>query len=91
MCQDADPNVHRLAVQRFAAGEKLSDDPDAPYKLTNDDRITCIGAFLRRASLDELPQLLNVFRGEMSLVGPRPAIPYELEAYKGWGNTCVTE
>ena len=50
MCQDADPNVHRLAIQRFAAGETLSDDPDAPYKLTNDDRITCIGAFLRRES-----------------------------------------
>ena len=84
MCQDADPNVHRLAIQRFAAGEMLSDDPNAPYKLTNDDRITCIGAFLRRASLDELPQLLNVFRGEMSLIGPRPAIPYELETYKEW-------
>jgi lipopolysaccharide/colanic/teichoic acid biosynthesis glycosyltransferase len=84
MYQDADPNVHRLAIQRFAAGQMLSDDPDAPYKLTNDNRVTHTGKFLRRTSLDELPQLLNVFRGEMSLVGPRPAIPYELETYRDW-------
>lgn len=84
MYQDADPDVHRLAIQRFAAGQTLSDDPDAPYKLTNDSRVTRTGGFLRRTSLDELPQLLNVFRGEMSLVGPRPAIPYELETYQEW-------
>lgn len=84
MCQEADPDVHRRAIQRFAAGQTLSDDPDAPFKLTSDSRVTRAGAFLRRTSLDELPQLLNVFGGEMSLVGPRPAIPYELETYQEW-------
>lgn len=54
------------------------------YKSARDPRITRVGRFLRRTSADELPQLVNVLRGEMSLVGPRPAIPYELAHYKGW-------
>ena len=54
------------------------------YKMTNDKRITPLGGLLRRTSLDELPQFINVLRGEMSLVGPRPAIPYELAVYKTW-------
>ncbi len=54
---------------------------DATFKLKNDPRVTKIGAFLRRTSLDELPQLFNVLKGEMSLVGPRPIIDEELERY----------
>jgi lipopolysaccharide/colanic/teichoic acid biosynthesis glycosyltransferase len=67
---------HQLAAAWFAA-----DDSARGYKSQRDPRVTRVGRFLRQTSLDELPQLINVLRGEMSLVGPRPAIPYELAYY----------
>jgi lipopolysaccharide/colanic/teichoic acid biosynthesis glycosyltransferase len=84
MESDASDDLHRLAFRRFSRGEPLSEDPAAAYKLTADPRVTRLGRWLRALSLDELPQLLNVWRGEMSIVGPRPAIPYELEFYQPW-------
>ncbi|MGY3528327.1 MULTISPECIES: sugar transferase [Bradyrhizobium] len=81
---NADENIHRDAIRRVWAKEVLSNDPDAPYKLTDDPRVTRVGRLLRRTSVDELPQLVNVLRGEMSIVGPRPAIPYELAYFRDW-------
>ena len=83
MVHNADPSVHQKYVQAAIRGE-LKRESNGLYKLNGDKRITRVGRFLRRTSLDELPQLWNVLRGDMSLVGPRPAMPYEVGLYKPW-------
>ncbi len=80
MHHGASPDVHRRYITKLATNE---DRVGAGLKkLTSDPRVTRVGAVLRRSSLDEIPQLVNVLRGEMSLIGPRPALPYELEFYE---------
>jgi exopolysaccharide biosynthesis polyprenyl glycosylphosphotransferase len=90
MIDGVDDQAHRELMKRTINGEDANQgSPDAPVygKVKDDPRLTRIGSWMRRYSVDELPQIINVIKGQMSIVGPRPPIPYEVRHYKDWHRT----
>jgi lipopolysaccharide/colanic/teichoic acid biosynthesis glycosyltransferase len=95
MHMNSDSRIHFEYINSFIAGRdakgNMTKSERAIYKITDDPRITRVGKFLRRISFDEFPQLWNVLRGEMSLVGPRPPLPYEFDVYDYWHRRRICE
>jgi len=85
MVNDADQSLHEEHIKQFVHGTvEATEDSSASVKIAHDPRITRVGNILRKTSLDELPQLINVLKGDMSLVGPRPVPLYEVAEYQEW-------
>lgn len=84
MVVESDNTIHKNYVSQLIKGEVKKQDDNNVLKITEDPRVTRVGKIIRKFSLDELPQLLNVIKTEMSLVGPRPCLPYEFEIYEEW-------